>query len=168
MLCLIISLSVYFLGSGYTIVNDFFLATVKKIYSILDTNLPGVNKVLKTCISDLQHLKKMHRAFAPAAEFFSIFLQCQLLLRKCRTDRAWSIPAALATNECSSLQNDVKDLLKLSYKLEFMFSGLSTENLFTVKAVSFHFTLPAPKNIFYTFTSLHQRNCVIFHVRNEN
>lgn len=122
-------------GSGYTIVNDFFLATVKKIYSILDTNLPGVNKVLKTCISDLQHLKKMHRAFAPAAEFFSIFLQCQLLLRKCRTDRAWSIPAALATNECSSLQNDVKDLLKLSYKLEFMFSGLSTENLFTVKAI---------------------------------
>ena len=96
----------------------------------------NVNTTLKHCIDDLQHVKKIHKDFKPAAEFLSLFLRCQLLLKKCRTDRAWSIPVALATNECSSLQNDVKELLTLSYKLEFMFNGLSGDDINTLKIVS--------------------------------
>lgn len=122
--------------SNYAMMDKFFQSTISRISKLfLNKAYSQRNKIIKSCIDDLQHIKKMHKSFAPAAEFLSMFLQCQKLLQKCRTDRAWTVPAALATNECSSLQNDVKELVTLSYKLEFMFSGLSTENINSLKLI---------------------------------
>ena len=127
-----------FLDLDYAIVNEFFSAAINRMYKVLEGCSSNLNTAISSCIRDFQHIKNMNQGFSPAAEFLCLFLQCQQTLIKCRNDRTWSIPAAMATSSlCSSLQNDVADLMNNAYKLEFMYSGLSSENVNTLRLVSF-------------------------------
>ncbi|XP_065645057.1 integrator complex subunit 4 isoform X2 [Hydra vulgaris] len=118
------------------VVNDFFSSAVSRMYKVLEMPNSNMNTSILSCIKDFQHIKSMNQYFSPAAEFLCLFLECHQKLIKCRNDRTWSIPAAMATSSlCSSLQNDVVDLMNNSYKLEFMYSGLASENVNTLRLI---------------------------------
>jgi len=119
--------------SQYDAVNSFYNFTVKRISVLKTMGADESVPVLKSIISDLNHIKCLHPAFKPVSEFLSIFLQCYKLLMQARRDRAWSVPAALATDECGPLHNVVEEIIKQSYRMEFTFSGLSSSDVNAVK-----------------------------------
>ena len=115
-------------------IEKFFKSTVERIQKVESSS--NIDKTLESITKDLSHIKHMSNHFAAAAEFVIQYLVCKSTILKCRKDRTWYVPIALSTNSCASLYNDAKKIMKLSYHLEYSFSGQTYNNIIGIKSVS--------------------------------
>lgn len=56
--------------------NQFFQNTVKRLYKALEKPSPRSMSDITSSLSDLNGLKKLHRAIRPSAEFLAMFFKC--------------------------------------------------------------------------------------------
>lgn len=98
--------------------------------------LSTASNILEACIRDLNHVRRVSPRLAPNAHFQSLYIRCINLLYKVRAERTWSVPTPITAENNGFLTSAVEELLSLSYKLEHVFIGLSSQESASVKLVS--------------------------------
>jgi len=123
-------------GEEESLENRFFQNTIQRLYNVLEKPSNRSMSEINSCLSDLNGLKKLHRSIRPSAEFLALFFKSYQMLRKCQNERTWNLPPALtASTECSSLQNDVENLLEMSYNMEYSFPGITSKSTCVLRMI---------------------------------
>lgn len=95
---------------------------------------PSMKRRLKeTAIMDLQKLAEIEPVLSAAAQFASMYIQCQLLFSQVLSNKNWCNPSLLVLQQGNAVKNAVEQILQLSFRLSHMFTGLSPTEIVAVK-----------------------------------
>ena len=123
----------FFLGEHD--IEVFYKNTLARTQNLHSHHLSSASHILEACIKDLNHVERASPRLAPTAHFQSLYIKCINLLYKIRAERTWTIPTPITAENSGFFTSAVKELLCMSYKLENMFLGLSSQESASVKLV---------------------------------
>ena len=130
---------VSFLFLGEHDIEVFYKNTLARTQNLHSHHLSSASHILEACIKDLNHVERASPRLAPTAHFQSLYIKCINLLYKIRAERTWSVPTPITSENSGFFTSAVKELLSMSYKLENMFLGLSSQESASVKLVRISF-----------------------------
>ncbi|XP_034232413.1 integrator complex subunit 4 isoform X1 [Thrips palmi] len=90
-------------------------------------------ELMEAAQRDLSRLATIDSAVSGAAEFTALFIGSQLLMEQVLSNRLWSNPASLATQQGNIIRTTITTLLQNCLKLQHMFMGLGSVELAAVK-----------------------------------
>lgn len=91
------------------------------------------SELMEAAQKDLSRLAAIDSAVSGAAEFTALFIGSQLLMEQVLSNRLWSNPASLATQQGNIIRTSITTLLQNCLKLQHMFMGLRSTELAAVK-----------------------------------
>ncbi|KAK3907732.1 Integrator complex subunit 4 [Frankliniella fusca] len=91
------------------------------------------SELMEAAQRDLSRLAAIDSAVSGAAEFTALFIGSQLLMEQVLSNRLWSNPASLATQQGNIIRTSITTLLQNCLKLQHMFMGLRSTELAAVK-----------------------------------
>nr|CAD7263757.1 unnamed protein product [Timema shepardi] len=90
-------------------------------------------ELMEACRHDLSRLATIDRAIPGALQFSALYISSQLLMIDILSNKLWSNPSALASQQGNVVKNCISQLLSQCLKLQHLYVGLNTEDLSCVK-----------------------------------
>nr|CAD7458357.1 unnamed protein product [Timema tahoe] len=90
-------------------------------------------ELMEACRHDLSRLATIDRAIPGALQFSALYISSQLLMMDILSNKLWSNPSALASQQGNVVKNCISQLLSQCLKLQHLYVGLNTEDLSCVK-----------------------------------
>uniref|UniRef100_A0A672RT03 Integrator complex subunit 4 n=1 Tax=Sinocyclocheilus grahami TaxID=75366 RepID=A0A672RT03_SINGR len=84
---------------------------------------------------DLQRLGELQTELAGSADFCATYLHCQLLLTKALQEKIWTMAVPLCLKQNAKVSTAARQILDETYKLEFLYSGLETQQIAAIHNV---------------------------------
>ncbi|XP_071952970.1 integrator complex subunit 4-like [Antedon mediterranea] len=112
--------------------QEFLQQALEKLEQVGRLDMDSGIKLMETTIRDLRRVVKLEENLVASADFYSLYLQCQLLLTKAMKDKQWSVPAPLCPQHNLTISAITKKVIELSYQLEHLFVGCSAQDLASV------------------------------------
>ncbi|XP_016148260.1 integrator complex subunit 4-like [Sinocyclocheilus grahami] len=84
---------------------------------------------------DLLRLGELQTELAGSADFCATYLHCQLLLTKALQEKLWTMAVPLCLKQNAKVSTAARQILDETYKLEFLYSGLETQQIATIHNV---------------------------------
>uniref|UniRef100_A0A672PW26 Integrator complex subunit 4 n=1 Tax=Sinocyclocheilus grahami TaxID=75366 RepID=A0A672PW26_SINGR len=94
-------------------------------------------KMILICVTyrDLLRLGELQTELAGSADFCATYLHCQLLLTKALQEKLWTMAVPLCLKQNAKVSTAARQILDETYKLEFLYSGLETQQIATIHNV---------------------------------
>ncbi|XP_033119537.1 integrator complex subunit 4-like isoform X2 [Anneissia japonica] len=118
--------------SGNRSPQQFLQQSLEKLEQVGRLDMEAAIKLMETTIRDLRRVVELDQNLVASAEFYSLYLQCQLLLTKAMKDKQWLVPAPLCPQHNLTVSATTKKVIDLSYQLEHLFIGCSAQDLASV------------------------------------
>ncbi|XP_071501854.1 integrator complex subunit 4-like [Diadema antillarum] len=114
--------------------QDFLSQTLEKLKG-LDSlpNATAIN-VMQLTIRDLQRISELEPRLTATAEFYSMYIECQLTLAKALSGDHWNVPAMLCPQQSAETALAAAErVIELSYRLQHLYLGCSESELAQVQ-----------------------------------
>lgn len=115
--------------------KNFLQDSLVRISALQNLETPGAQDLLEFTIRDLLRLGELQTELAGSADFCATYLRCQLLLTKALQEKLWTMAVPLCLKQNAKVSTATRQILDETYKLEFLYSGLETQQIATIHNV---------------------------------
>ncbi|XP_052438090.1 integrator complex subunit 4 isoform X1 [Carassius gibelio] len=115
--------------------QNFLQDSLIRVSALQNLETPGAQDLLEFTIRDLQRLGELQTELAGSADFCATYLHCQLLLTKALQEKLWTMAVPLCLKQNAKVSTAARQILDETYKLEFLYSGLETQQIATIHNV---------------------------------
>uniref|UniRef100_A0A671R5L0 Integrator complex subunit 4 n=1 Tax=Sinocyclocheilus anshuiensis TaxID=1608454 RepID=A0A671R5L0_9TELE len=115
--------------------QNFLQDSLIRVSALQNLETPGAQDLLEFTIRDLQRLGELQTELAGSADFCATYLHCQLLLTKALQEKIWTMAVPLCLKQNAKVSTAARQILDETYKLEFLYSGLETQQIATIHNV---------------------------------
>uniref|UniRef100_A0A8C1GQW9 Integrator complex subunit 4 n=1 Tax=Cyprinus carpio TaxID=7962 RepID=A0A8C1GQW9_CYPCA len=112
--------------------QNFLQDSLVRVSALQNLETPGAQDLLEFTIRDLQRLGELQTELAGSADFCATYLHCQLLLAKALQEKLWTMAVPLCLKQNAKVSTAARQILDETYKLEFLYSGLETQQIATI------------------------------------
>uniref|UniRef100_A0A673G345 Integrator complex subunit 4 n=1 Tax=Sinocyclocheilus rhinocerous TaxID=307959 RepID=A0A673G345_9TELE len=115
--------------------QNFLQDSLIRVSALQNLETPGAQDLLEFTIRDLLRLGELQTELAGSADFCATYLHCQLLLTKALQEKLWTMAVPLCLKQNAKVSTAARQILDETYKLEFLYSGLETQQIATIHNV---------------------------------
>uniref|UniRef100_A0A8C1BPQ3 Integrator complex subunit 4 n=1 Tax=Cyprinus carpio carpio TaxID=630221 RepID=A0A8C1BPQ3_CYPCA len=115
--------------------QNFLQDSLVRVSALQNLETPGAQDLLEFTIRDLLRLGELQTELAGSADFCATYLHCQLLLTKALQEKLWTMAVPLCLKQNAKVSTAARQILDETYKLEFLYSGLETQQIATIHNV---------------------------------
>uniref|UniRef100_A0A672RS01 Integrator complex subunit 4 n=1 Tax=Sinocyclocheilus grahami TaxID=75366 RepID=A0A672RS01_SINGR len=120
--------------------QNFLQDSLIRVSALQNLETPGAQDLLEFTIRfepliDLQRLGELQTELAGSADFCATYLHCQLLLTKALQEKIWTMAVPLCLKQNAKVSTAARQILDETYKLEFLYSGLETQQIAAIHNV---------------------------------
>uniref|UniRef100_A0A8C1GK89 Integrator complex subunit 4 n=1 Tax=Cyprinus carpio TaxID=7962 RepID=A0A8C1GK89_CYPCA len=112
--------------------QNFLQDSLVRVSALQNLETPGAQDLLEFTIRDLLRLGELQTELAGSADFCATYLHCQLLLTKALQEKLWTMAVPLCLKQNAKVSTAARQILDETYKLEFLYSGLETQQIATI------------------------------------